>query len=257
MNCFFYDEPAYCKIVFAGDYVGGRYNVNFAYSTGFNGKVVFARQSTPGYNLDDCFLECENFNQPVIIPDVVKSAAGMFAGCTNFNSPVTFINGFAPYCNSLLYAPGMFANSGFNQPLTLPGHRDEVCSWGNVLSSCNYHSTVTCEGNINAFGEIIDNRSIHFHGPVIYNNYAIHTGGPSPYANQLVAKEGDASGLGILPSANTVGATVDYTYYRGGSIQVQQVRPPIDPNDPTTAHYEWVVLNQGNLPKVDDPFTEW
>lgn len=280
MNCFFSDSGIYCAVQFLGtDYAGYSYPINFAYSTNFDCPVIFPEpniaspdfyynntDSPQFYTLRNCFLGCELFNQPVVIQNTVMSVQHMFADCTNFNSPVTFVPadiGHPVFYNSIVsdYAAGMFSNSAFSCDLELPGYGDDPCTFAGILSNCNYKGNVVCRGNMGYYGEIIGNRIISYSGAVIYNNYAIHTGGPSPYAGRLVAMVGnsksDASGLGIIASANTLGATVEYPYYQNAVIQVQQTRAPSDPNDPSTGEYEWIVLNNGTLPQVDDPFTKW
>lgn len=244
MYCYFRDNESSCQISFIGGSYAGYGHIFFNDSKNFNGKVIFPEGSRDGlYSMENTFRNCTRFNQPITIPRAAEGFKFMFYNCVNFNSPVTFSRAYEHTgINESLYGvfTGMFALSGFNQDIFLPGDGKKVCDYEGILYMCNnYKATVTCEGN--AFCGI---RKDPFTQANQYSGAIIIKNNSSPNNNQLV---GNPVLFGLSPKATTKGATVIYQYYDNAKLRVTEKG--------NTNTYYWKILKEGTLPTINyDPF---
>lgn len=277
LDCSFSDYVSDCAIVFTGNnyIVHSDILASFQYSSQYTGSVWFPELNEP-YSLANCFAYCELFNSHIILPASVYNTAHMFEGCIGFNQTMYIASGVndcsgmfkdCTYFDSPVYfdgtpdwAQGMFANTSFNQNLYLPANYDVPSlttkgQYSGILGGLNsYHGTVTYPGNHKYYAELME-RGISFSGVALYdNNYAYNNAGPTPRAGALLSNTNDITHLGLVPSENTLGATVELPYYGGAVIQIQYESVNAETNVVTNNTCVWKCLNNGTLPKVDDPF---
>ena len=268
MDCSFGSYNKKCAVLFTGNnYADGYKTITFEGSSNYNSKVTFPNDYANGsvnnttfngyrLHLNNCFRDCYNYNQPVVIPNCVDDISYMFAECYNFNKKVTLPNTLwqcthvFENCNNFNYPINipnnsttnfyrMFANCAFNQNVVLYDVDKEpgggYTPYWQILNACNdYKAAVTCYPNMGYYGEVISDRAIRYHGAVIFGDASI-------YAGQLCGRNGDASLLGIMPSENTYGARVIFPYYDNAEIKV----------DYDGYNYNWVVVKNGSLPKIN------
>jgi hypothetical protein len=99
-------------------------------------------------NMSFAFYGCNDFNQPVIIPNSVTNMSYAFYGCIRFNQPVIIPNSVTDV--SHMFA-GLF--SSFNQPVIIP---NSVTNMSNLFSKtskqasqCVFNSPITIGRNVN------------------------------------------------------------------------------------------------------------
>ena len=157
------DEDTVYKIAISEGFKARVTFPNHAEQIGFTGNCYNYNQPVTIPNsvksLNNCFLNCRNYNQLVNIPDGVLSVENMFRGCTNYNQPVTIPN-------SVIQCGTMFASSKFNQPITLPSNITNVVQ---MFASSNFNSVVTIPNTVtNLFSLFKD--STGFNQPVTIPN---------------------------------------------------------------------------------------